>query len=431
NIDNMLKIYIESYGCSASQAESEIMAGLLNEAKFDIVKNENEANLIIIVTCYVKSSTEQKILFRIRELQELYPEKKLIIAGCMPEGIYNKLIKIAPKVSLVSTHHIKEIVKAVQKTLEEKRVEYLGKSKEIKLCLPKIRKNPIINIVPISSGCNSACSYCCVKFAKGGLFSYPVEIIIKEIENSLREGCKEIWLTAQDTASYGLDLGNFYLPTLLKEIAKIPNNFFVRVGMMNPKNVLKILSDLIEAYKSKKIYKFLHLPVQSGDDEILEKMNRNYKVKDFEMIVKEFKKNFKFQLWTDIIAGYPGESEEQFKNTINLIKKIKPDYVNISKFGARPKTEASKLKPLPSKIVKERSEIVSSIAKEIFLEKNKEWLNWEGETLVSEIGKKPNQYIGRNFAYKPILIESKENILGRLINVKIYDFTSTYLIGKT
>ncbi|MEM5872247.1 MAG: tRNA (N(6)-L-threonylcarbamoyladenosine(37)-C(2))-methylthiotransferase [Candidatus Aenigmatarchaeota archaeon] len=427
----MIRIYIETYGCSASQAESEIMAGLLNEAKFDIAKNESEANLIIIVTCYVKSSTEQKILFRIRELQELYPEKKLIIAGCMPEGIYNKLIKIAPKASLVSTHYVKEIVKAVQKTLEGKRVEYLGKSKEIKLCLPKIRKNPIINIVPISSGCNSACSYCCVKFAKGSLFSYPVEMIIKEIENSLREGCKEIWLTAQDTASYGLDLGNFYLPSLLKEIAKIPNNFFVRVGMMNPKNVLKILPDLIEAYKSNKIYKFLHLPVQSGDNEILEKMNRNYKVKDFEMIVKEFKKNFKFQLWTDIIVGYPGESEEQFKNTINLIKKIKPDYVNISKFGARPKTEASKLKPLPSKIVKERSEIVSSLAKEIFLEKNKEWLDWEGEILISEIGKKPNQYIGRNFAYKPILIESKENILGRLINVKIYDFTSTYLIGKT
>ncbi|NIM46995.1 MAG: threonylcarbamoyladenosine tRNA methylthiotransferase, partial [Candidatus Aenigmarchaeota archaeon] len=183
-----MNIYIETYGCSTSQGEAEIMAGLLEQAGFNIIKNEKYADLIIVVTCYVKSPTEQRILFRIKRIQESYPNKKLIIAGCMPEGIYRKLVEFFPKASLVSTHHVKEIAQAVKKTLKGKRIEYLGKTEEIKLCLPKIKRNPVIDIVPISSGCNSACAYCCVRFAKGSLFSYPKEMIIKEIENSIKQG---------------------------------------------------------------------------------------------------------------------------------------------------------------------------------------------------------------------------------------------------
>lgn len=421
----MPNIYIESYGCSASQCESEIMAGLLEQAGFSIIKNENYADLIIVVTCYVKSPTEQKILFRIKQLQELYSQKKMIVAGCMPEGIYKKLVDVAPKASLVSTHNIKEISQAVKKTLEGKRVEYLGKSEEIKLCLPKIRKNPIINIVPISSGCSSACSYCCVRLVKGKLFSYPKEMIIKEIENSVKQGCKEIWITSQDNASYGLDESESKLPELLNEISDISGNFFVRVGMMNPKNVLPILKELVRSYQNDKIYKFLHLPIQSGDNNILERMNRGYNVEDFLKIVKEFKKNLNFQLWTDVIVGFPEESEEQFENTIKLIKEVRPDWTNVSKFGLRPGTSARSLKQLPSKIISKRSEKMSEIARRISFEKNKDWMNWEGNALVSKRGKEPGQWLGRNFAYKPILVENKENLLGKVVKVKVKEITSS------
>jgi MiaB-like tRNA modifying enzyme len=421
-----MNIYIEVYGCSASQGEAEIMAGLLEQAGFNIIKNEKYADLIIIVTCYVKSPTEQRILFRIKQIQELYPKKKLIIAGCMPEGLYNIVVDTAPEASLVSTHQIKEIVKAVKKTLQGKRVEYRGESNEIKLCLPRIRRNPIIDIVPISSGCNSACTYCCVRIAKGELFSYPKKMIIKEIENSLKQGCKEIWLTAQDTASYNEN----GLPELLNEISKISGKFLVRVGMMNPKNVLPILPDLIESYKNEKIYKFLHLPIQSGDNEVLKKMNRGYKVEDFLKIVEGFRKNLRIQLWTDIIVGFPGETEEQFENTIKIIKEIKPDWTNVSKFGARPGTPAKDLKQLPSEIISKRSEKLSKIVKEICLERNKDWLDWEGRILISKKRKNPNEWTGRNFAYKPVLVNSKEKILGKTIKVKIVDNTHSCLIGK-
>jgi MiaB-like tRNA modifying enzyme len=418
----MPSIYIEAYGCSASQADAEIIGGLLNQADFNIVKNEKDADLIVIVTCYVKTPTEQKILSRIKQLSE----KKLIVAGCMPEGIYSKLRKIAPEASLVSTHHLKEIVQAVEKTLQGKRVEYLGKSEEVKLCLPRVRKNHVINIVPISSGCNSNCSYCCVRLAKGKLFSYPKEMILEEIESSLKEGCKEIWLTAQDTASYDLNK----LPELLMEISKISGNFFVRVGMMNIRNVIPIASELIEAFKDKKIYKFFHLPVQSGSDKVLASMNRGHTVSQFEKIVNLFKKSFNCQVWTDIIVGYPTEESEDFSKTIELIEKIKPDWVNVSKFGGRPGTEASKLKPLSSKTVKERSQTASELVRKISLGKNKEWTGWKGEVLISEKGKKLGQWIGRNFAYKPVLIEDKDSLLGKILKVEVNEAVHSHLIGR-
>lgn len=421
-----MNIYIETYGCSASQNESEIMAGLLQKAGYDIVKNEKYADLIIITTCYVKSPTEQKIIFRLKDLQTSYPEKKLIISGCMPEGAYRRLVDTVPDASLVSTHQITKIVQTVQKTLEGKRVEFLGESKEVKLCLPKIRKNPVVDIVPISSGCNSNCSYCCVRLAKGKLFSYPQEKIAEEIGSALKEGYKEIWLTAQDTASYGLD-NKIRLPELLNNISKIPGKFFVRIGMMNPKNVILMLPELIESYKSQKIYKFLHLPVQSGDNEILEKMNRGYKVEDFEKIVREFRKNLKIQLWTDVIVGFPGETEKQFQNTLKLIERIKPDWVNVSKYGSRPNTSASKLEQFSSKIIAKRSAEISKIVRNISLEKNKEWVGWKGEILISKKGKKSGQWLGRNLFYKPVLIESKNNLFGKFVEIEVIEANYSYL----
>ncbi len=422
-----MNIYIESYGCSASQNEGEIIAGLLEEAGFIVVRNERIADIIIIVTCYVKTPTEQRILFRIGDLQKKYPEKKLIISGCMPEGIYWKLNKIAPNASMVSTHHVKKIVDAAKKTMEGRNVEFIGKSDEVKLCLPKKRKNRLIDIVPISSGCNSNCSYCCVRIAKGKLFSYPKEQIIKQVSTSVRRGCKEIWITSQDNASYD----NGKLPELMNELSGIPGKFFVRIGMMNPNNVLPILPDLIQAYKSDKIYNFIHLPVQSGDNEVLRRMNRSYYIGQFESIVKEFRDNLRCQVWTDVIVGFPGETEKQFNNTLELVKRMRPDWVNVSKYGARPNTPASKLEQLDPRIANKRSLVISKLARELSLENNRKWVGWEGEALFSKKGKEENQWVGRNFAYKKVLIEKEASVLGKFMNVRIKKAGHSYLFAET
>lgn len=419
-----MKIHIITFGCSNNQAESEIMSGLLVKAGYSITNNIKNSDLVIVNTCLVKFPTENRVIKLIKNIIKNHPEKKLIIAGCMPEGDYKTTVSLFPKASLVSTHHITKIVEAVNKTLKRKRIEFLGLKKEIKLGLPRIRKNPVINIVPISSGCNSMCSYCCVRFVKGELFSYPINNIVNEVMQGVKQGCREIWITSQDNSCYGFDI-NTGLVNLLKEIVKIPGKFYVRIGMMNPKNVLKILPDLIKIYKNKKVFRFLHIPVQSGNDIILKKMNRKYNVKDFKKIINSFKKEIpNITVSTDIIVGFPAETENQFNDSLNLIKWLKPDVLNISRFWPRPETKASKMKnKIHGRITKQRSRILTKLFEKISFEKNKIWNNWKGDVLIDE--KVKNGYIGRNICYKPVF--AKKAKLGEFKKVKIKKIYKHYL----
>ena len=418
------KISVLTYGCSANRADSEIMCGLLKKSGYDIVNNPKESDLNIINTCVVKQPTQSRMIFRIKELTKL--NKPLIVAGCMPKIERDVVEKIAPKASMLGPDSVQKIIKVVNDTLSGKKVILLKDLRKPKLCLPRARRNNIIHITPIAIGCTSACSYCCVRFARGKIFSYPPDLIIKDIEQALKQGCKEIWLTSQDNGCYGLDIG-VRLPELLRGISEIPGKFFVRVGMMNPAHVKGIVDELIDAYKSNKIFKFLHLPVQSGSDRILGLMNRDYTVKEFKEIVKGFRKQFPFlTLSTDIIVGFPGETGKDFQRTINLIKKFKPDIVNVSKFGKRPMTKAAEMKQLPNYTIKERAGRLVKMVKEIQLENNKKWLDWEGEVLLDEEGKKGG-VIGRNFAYKPIVTKGK---IGTFMRVKITEIHQTFLLAK-
>jgi len=421
----MKNIYVETFGCSFNQADSQIMKGLLDRHGHSIVNNPQTADVIIINTCYVKAPTQERVTYRIQTLQKLFSEKKLIVAGCMTEIDSKRLEKIATKNSWIGPHQIKNIVDVVNDTLEGKIIRLVGESKDIKIGLPKIKDNPLIDIVQICEGCSGCCSYCCTRFARGKLFSYPVKSIVNEVKQALKNGCKEFWITAQDTSAYKFN--NFRLPDLLDELTKIEGKFFIRVGMMNPTHVKNIIDELIESYKSEKIFKFLHLPVQSGSNRILKMMNRGYNIEDFKNIVKKFRKKFPLLTFsTDLIVGFPEETNEDFNKTIYLIKEVKPDIVNISKFGARPRTEASKMGKLSREIIDKRTKKINKVIEKIKIKNSKRWLNWEGEVLIDEIGKKGG-LIGRNFAYKPVLTTSK---LGTFCEIKINEVYPTYLIGE-
>jgi len=400
------KIYLETFGCSFNQADSEIMRGLLKNADFQIIDSPNLADVIILNTCYVKSATQNRVIHKIKSFQKIFSRKKLVITGCMTEIDPKMLVRIAPNSSWVGPHKIKYIVYAVNNTLNNNKIRLLGWERDIKVTLPKIRSNPVIAIIQVCEGCSSFCGYCCTRLARGKLFSYPKELVVKEIKNSLNQGCREVWLTSQDCGCYGTDI-NSSLPELLRTICRIKEKFFIRIGMMNPTYVKYILNDLIESYKSEKIFKFLHLPVQSGSNRILKKMNRNYNIEDFKNIIKKFKKEFSFlTLVTDVIVGFPSEKNNDFQKTFDLIKGIKPDIVNISKFGPRPGTKAAKMKQLPRKRINERTKKLVKLVEKIKISNNQKWLNWKGEVLIDEVGKKGG-LIGRNFAYKPILAEGK------------------------
>jgi len=425
----MPKIYSEVYGCSANRSDYEIMLGLLKSNGFELVDSANKSDINLLVTCTVKTPTANRMIFRIKELTKT--NKPLVVAGCFAKAEPEVVEKLNPNASLIGPNSIDKIVDVAYKTLSGRKSIEINGSVE-KANLPHFRTNPIIDIVEINSGCTSFCSFCETKLARGNLRSYRPDKIRDQIKKAVSEGCKEIWITSQDTSAYGRDIGT-NLPELLESITRIEGEFMVRVGMMNPLHFKKVeIEDLIQVYKNEKIFKFLHLCVQSGSNKVLKDMRRGYNVEDFIYYVEKFRKEIpEITLETDIIVGFPTETEEDFEETVKLIKEVRPDVVNISKYSPRPGTAAAKMKQLDPKIVNERSKIMYELTKKIALQNNKsKWLNWEGKVLIDEKGNRENTWMGRNYAYKPIVVESSENLFGKLVDLKVVEVKSNYLIGN-
>jgi len=333
---------------------------------------------------------------------------------------------------IISPSSAGRIVECVESVLRGEKIQWLYSQAETKplLELPKQAGNPVVSIIPVARGCLGSCSYCCVVFARGRLRSYSVDEVVERVRGDLQFGAKEVWLTGQDMACYGRDIGTD-LPDLLKAVCSIKEDgFFVRVGMMTPNYALDTLDRLIAAFLDKHVFKFLHLPVQSGDDEVLKQMNRFYCVDDFREIVDSFRKAIPdITVATDVICGFPGESEEAFQRSLELIEEVKPDVVNVSKFFLRPYTLAEKM---PSKVsaaeVKRRSRNMAKLVRNVSTMKNAAWKNWTGKILIDEKGKQTGSWIGRNFAYKPIVVKSEDDsLLSRSVNVRVTKTFQTYL----
>jgi len=397
----MPKVYGEVYGCSANIADHEIMTGLLKQAGFEFVDSLDEADINLITTCIVKTPTEQRMIHRIKELTKT--KKPLIVAGCMGKVEGSVVENFNPQASLVGPDSLEKIVDVANATLQGKREVFLEHSKKPKVGLPQVYSKPPISIIEILSGCLSNCSFCQTKLARGNLFSYPVAEIVNQIRTAKNVGLKEFWLTSQDNSCYGLE-HKINLAILLEEVSKIEGKFYVRVGMMSPLHLKKILARLVNAFKNEKIFKFLHLPLQSGSDDVLAHMKRGYTVTDFLEYV------------------------EAFKKTVDVIKKIRPDFVNVSKFWPRPGTSASKLKQLDREIVSKRSAYMYRLVKKIAFENNKKWIGWKGKILVDE--KTAKGFVGRNFTYRPVAIQSDKNVLGKIADIEIISATQNCLIAK-
>ncbi len=283
-------------------------------------------------------------------------------------------------------------------------------------------------ICSISTGCVGNCTYCIVKQARGELVSRPLPEIVNEIASLLHQGAKEIQLTSQDTAAYGLDIG-VRLPELLNAISRFDGDHMIRIGMMNPFTLLDILDDVIGTFGDPHIFKFLHLPVQSGSNSILAHMNRNYTVEDFENIVTKFRARYPgITISTDFITGYPAETDKDCQDTLRLLHKIKPQKVNITRYSSRPATKAAKEYDMPDWIKKERSR---ALTKEHHLINNTIFSKRVGENiriLTTEPGIN-NSTIGRDRNYTNIVVRERLP-LGNWYNVRITEARKMYLIGK-
>ncbi|MEM3090861.1 MAG: tRNA (N(6)-L-threonylcarbamoyladenosine(37)-C(2))-methylthiotransferase [Candidatus Bathyarchaeia archaeon] len=424
------RVFLKSFGCSTNLADGEVMAGCLAKAGFKLVDSVADADVVIYNTCAVKGPTENRM---IDILKKVPGGKKLLVVGCLPLINFDRLCREIHFDGVAGPALGDKITKMVNSVLMGEKVVALENANKAKpsLSLPRVRLNPVVGIIPISYGCLGSCAYCCVIFARGHLRSYSIEEIIERVKADLASGVREFWLTSQDTACYGRDLGT-NLAELIDAICAVDEDFKVRVGMMTPNMALDILENLIEAYKDEKIFKFLHMPIQSGDDHVLKKMQRFYTVADFKRIIDAFKTTFpKITVATDVICGFPGEDEKAFEKTMQLIEDVKPDIVNISKFFARPRTLAATMRDDVSfSEIKRRSTKLSDLASKIAFERNREWVGWEGEVLIDEVGKVAGSWMGRNFTYKPIVVRSADNLLGKVVRVKIYDASPTYLEGS-
>jgi len=408
-----MKLFLDSYGCTLNRADAEIIRGVLAGFEFTDLA---EADTVILNTCAVKGSAQGKMLSRIKDY--LAMGKRVIVAGCLPE-INPDSLKRFP-VSIIDTNSIDKLPLLVK---SKKRMIISSDRHSNKLKMPHCMNDSPTAIIEISEGCLSRCSFCGTKNARGDLTSYPVKDIVERARFLIENGKKEIYLTAQDTGCYGLDRKTD-LAELLGKILEIDGDYRLRIGMMNPQYALKMVDKLIAIYKDGRIYKFIHIPIQSGSDRVIKEMNRCYTVKQFETIVKRFRKEIKdICLSTDVIVGFPTETEADFKKTLSLIERIKPDIINLSKFYPRPNTAAADMKPLSNDVLKERAIRLHRICKEASLKQNRKYIGRELLCLV--VDKKRKMARAHNF--KQVFLDKKAD---GFVNAKITGASYGHLKGK-
>lgn len=402
------KIHLETFGCTANVGDTMKLRAILRNAGHAIVE-ESEADIVIVNTCTVTKRTELNVIKRLKGLKE--EGKEVIVAGCMAAA-QPELVKgvLGDNVAMITPQDIYN--------------EFCGDQ--------KADFDGAVAVIPIAMGCVGECSYCIVKRARGDLKSYEPKNIFEAVKSAVEKGAKEIRITSQDCSAYGWENSGarkLKLPELLELITSIDGDFRIRVGMMNPFTVIPILDELLEAFDSEKVFKFFHVPVQSGSDRVLREMRRDYKAADFVEIVDGIRKRFEYStICTDFIIGFPTETEDDFLSSLNLLDNVKPEKVNITRFSPRPGTEAFKLKDLLEREKKKRSRIFSALYHQIALERNNEWERKKLPVLITEKGKKGG-VIGRDPAYRMIVV-NKDLTLGASYTTRITDVRSTYLMGE-
>ena len=418
-----MKFYIETYGCTANFGNSKDAANALEELGHTISSLE-EADAVIVNTCAVTEKTERKILHRLRLLQG----KRLVIAGCLSTALPEAICQIdcRDRLGILNRSSAEKIADLFRHSISTNPLITCNCPHNARNVAPESCQN-LCGIINIATGCNGTCSYCIVRKARGRLISRkPIEIR-EDIHRLIASGIAEVQIAAQDTTAYGSDIGT-NLAELLESLTDVSGNFMLRVGMMNPDTALPIKEDLVRAFSSGKIYRFIHIPVQSGSNRILEKMNRKYSAEDYLEIVGTFRAHYPdITIITDAIVGFPGETEMDFKETLSLIETLQPDKVNITRFSSRPGTPAAKLYDMPDRIKKNRSRELTSLWLKIAAQRNLRYVGKVLNALVTERGRSDTMK-ARAKNYMGIVVHGNPP-LGSLIRAKVTASNPNFLTG--
>jgi len=394
------RVYIRTYGCTYNTGDTQKLEEVLKHQRCSLVDDPADADVVIVNTCTVIGLTERKILRELRILQN-HP---LYVTGCM---------------AVVSKEVILSQSNARVFPPEEIRAAYRR--------IGTVTGRPI-GIVQVCHGCRGACSYCITKNARGWLTSYAVEEIARQIQALVMQGAVEIQMTGQDLSAWGMDIG-LNLGHLLSEINSIPGHYRVRVGMMNPATLHPIMDSVAGAFVGQKVFSLIHIPVQSGSDEILSRMNRGYTREKVIDIVRRFREHIPdLSLFTDVICGYPGETEEDFLETLGLLSVLQPDKVNVTRYSRRSGTSAALEKDMPDRFKKERSRILRIHAEAIARKKNACLIGREIPVLFTEHPRKGSS-MGRTAQYTGVVVPGHHEP-GTIKRVRLTEDRIYYFLGE-
>ncbi|CAI5779910.1 threonylcarbamoyladenosine tRNA methylthiotransferase isoform X1 [Podarcis lilfordi] len=431
-IPGVQKIWIRTWGCSHNSSDGEYMAGQLAAYGYRITDNAAEADLWLLNSCTVKSPAEDHFRNSIKKAQE--EKKKVVLAGCVPQAQPRQ--DYLQGLSIIGVQQIDRVVEVVEETIKGHSVRLLGQKKDngkrlggARLDLPKIRKNPLIEIISINTGCLNACTYCKTKHARGDLASYPIEELVNRAKQSFQEGVCEIWLTSEDTGAYGRDIGTD-LPTLLwKLVEVIPEGAMLRLGMTNPPYILEHLEEMAKILNHPRVYAFLHVPVQSASDSVLMDMKREYCVADFKRVVDFLKEKVPgITIATDIICGFPGEADEDFQETMKLVEEYKFPSLFINQFYPRPGTPAAKMHQVPAQVKKQRTKELSRLFHSYNPYDHK--IGEKQNVLVTEESFDSKFYVAHNRFYEQVLVPKNPEFMGKMVEVNIFEAGKHFMRGS-
>ena len=435
------KVYIKSYGCQMNVYDSDRIIDLVKPLGYQLTSNQDEANLIILNTCHIREKASEKVYSEIGRIKKLKSAKndkgqefKLVIAGCVAQAEGKEIKKRAPIVDVIvgpqSYHALPNILKKNDASTIEINTDFLTNEKFDNLNYDS--GNSSSAFITIQEGCDKFCTFCVVPYTRGSEYSRPIKDILNEIKIYSDKGVKEVTLLGQNVNSYhGYDSNNKErsLDYLINKISE--NESIKRIRYMTS-HPIDMSNDLIKCHQyNEKLMPFVHLPIQSGSDNILKKMNRKYKVDKYIHVIDKLRKSREdIAISSDFIVGFPGESDKDFDLTMKLIQDVKFSIAYSFNYSKRPGTPAHNFdNQIDENVKKARLSAMQTLLKKQQNDFNKKFLNKHLDVLIEKKGRHINQYVGRSIYNQSIFMESKKNLIGSIVNTFIRENTNFALSG--
>jgi len=429
--ENNNKAYIRTYGCQMNEYDSEIIAGILKSADIGITDNPEEADVILLNGCAVRENAETRVLAHVSEMakyKKSRPEVKIGVLGCMAQHLGNGIKKHRPIVDFILGPDTYKALPSLLFNFQPEEINgysHLGDYDDI----TPVRKKGIAAWVAISRGCDENCSYCVVPMTRGSERSRPVSSIIREVEGLVAEGFKEVTLLGQNVNSYRY--GDTDFPHLLERLSKVSGIIRVRFATSHPKNMSE---ELIKVMRDQpKVCCNLHLPFQSGSNYVLERMQRNYTIEHYRELVSAARREIPgLTLTTDIIAGFPGETESDHQKTIHLVESVRFDSAFIFRYSPRSGTSALELDDdVPEEVKISRLQDIISVQRRISEEKNMSMIGERELILIDGLSRRSqDDMVGRTDGNKKVIIPADSLSPGDMVTVTITGATSQTLRGE-